>query len=364
VPVSSSRSGPGPERSDAAALRAERGALVPERSDTMPVSSSRSGPGPERSGAVALRAERGTLVPEPSDTVPVPVEVDGARPDLTSPSGLEAPRRPKSRAGVAFAVAGVIAVAGAAGVFALLRSPGKPAPQPGPAIAAPEQPAAPPPAPAGGVRLAENGVTPPAEARAPLPGTLASAPPAAPASAEPPPQANPEAPPSATPEAPADELPGPRDEVRPGRRPAKKVRPATQSASLVISSTPAGTIRVNGDYLGKSPVQVKAVPPGEIRVDVAGDGFHRTEIFRVAPGNNPPRNVVVAKVSLKIRAGPGDVQVAVDGKPEGLAPVTVTLYEGAHRIQFTEVESRRTETKVYVVKPGNTAPLTFLFSER
>jgi hypothetical protein len=162
----------------------------------------------------------------------------------------------------------------------------------------------------------------------------------------------------------------PKDEARPsatGRNVASapaavgtesRQEPVTTAAAgapsamsrLVVSSEPPGRIRINGRLVGTSPIRTE-VPPGLVEIKVSGTGFHRVEKLVLEPGEERTRAIVLEKGWLQTRGRPEDAIIRIDGRELGARPESQEVYEGVHRVEAIDPETRRSVTKECVVLP-------------
>lgn len=134
-------------------------------------------------------------------------------------------------------------------------------------------------------------------------------------------------------------------------------------ASAVISSTPPAQIRVNGQFVGLSPVTLRNHPPGPIQVEVYDSvkGFSKRDTFVLEPGDNGALHVPVRQGTLELRIHPA-AAVTLDGKHLGLTPIEpITLYEGLHGLLLENAAlSKRLSTTV-TISPGEATVFEFDF---
>ncbi len=137
--------------------------------------------------------------------------------------------------------------------------------------------------------------------------------------------------------------------------PQKPAEGRAALASFRVTSSVPGMVRVNGKSIGRTPAQVRGIPPGKVDVEVFDTqaGFFKKQSFDVKAGDNGVFPFTISKGRLTVRAFPY-ASVSIDGKPLGDTPLApVELYEGRHVLKLTNPESRKKELQVeYVVRAG------------
>ena len=126
-------------------------------------------------------------------------------------------------------------------------------------------------------------------------------------------------------------------------------------ASFGVESVPAGQIFVNGKLVGSSPVRVKSLAAGQVRVEVLNSaaGFSKEEVFTVDAGDNGTKRIVVESASLEFRVRPY-ATVFLDGKLLGQTPFPpVHVYEGKHSVRLVNADLNKEVAVDYLVKPGH-----------
>ena len=126
-------------------------------------------------------------------------------------------------------------------------------------------------------------------------------------------------------------------------------------ASFAVESVPPGQIFVNGKLVGSSPVQVRSLAAGQVRVEVLNSaaGFSKQEVFTVDAGDNGTKRIVVESASLEFRVRPY-ATVFLDGKLLGQTPFPpVHVYEGKHSVRLVNADLNKEIAVDYLVKPGH-----------
>ena len=126
-------------------------------------------------------------------------------------------------------------------------------------------------------------------------------------------------------------------------------------ASFGVESVPPGQIFVNGKLVGSSPVRVKSLAAGQVRVEVLNSaaGFSKEEVFTVDAGDNGTKRIVVESASLEFRVRPY-ATVFLDGKLLGQTPFPpVHVYEGKHSVRLVNADLNKEVAVDYLVKPGH-----------
>jgi serine/threonine-protein kinase len=137
--------------------------------------------------------------------------------------------------------------------------------------------------------------------------------------------------------------------------PQKPAEGRAALASFRVTSSVPGMVRVNGKSFGRTPAQVRGIPPGKVDVEVFDTqvGFFKKQSFTVNAGDNGVFPFTISKGRLTVRAFPY-ASVSIDGKPLGDTPLApVELYEGRHVLKLTNPESKKKELQVeYVIRAG------------
>jgi eukaryotic-like serine/threonine-protein kinase len=126
-------------------------------------------------------------------------------------------------------------------------------------------------------------------------------------------------------------------------------------ASFAVESVPPGQIFVNGKLVGSSPVRVKSLAAGQVRVEVLNSaaGFSKQEVFTVDAGDNGTKRIVVESASLEFRIRPY-ATVFLDGKLLGQTPFPpVNVFEGKHSVRLVNADLNKEIAVDYLVKPGH-----------
>lgn len=136
-----------------------------------------------------------------------------------------------------------------------------------------------------------------------------------------------------------------------------------QLASAVLSSTPPAQIRVNGHFVGLSPVTLRNHPPGPIHVEVYDSvkGFSKRQTFVLEPGDNGALEIPVHQGTLKLQIQPS-AAVTLDGKHLGLTSTEpITLYEGLHSLQLESAALNKRLSTTVTIAPGEATVFQFDF---
>jgi eukaryotic-like serine/threonine-protein kinase len=261
-----------------------------------------------------------------------------------------APVSPPSRLPWVLGAVAVAAVLGLGGYVAL--SPSQPhiKPLPPEALALQE--------PAAAAPVAAAPVVPPPRAAEPEPvPEVPEAPPASPPT--PPPSPVVVAAPPAAPSRPARAqrieaavAPVPR---APSPSPAVAVAaPQPSLASFRIESAPVGQVKVNGRFVGVSPIQVSGLKPGPVEVEVYDSrlGLKKVERFTATAGDNGTRKIVAAAATVEFRVRPW-ATVFLNGRPLGQTPLPAAeVFEGTHTVRLVNAELGKDITLDFTARPG------------
>ncbi len=155
---------------------------------------------------------------------------------------------------------------------------------------------------------------------------------------------------------PREELP--RDEPVREELPAKREvrrKPQPPKASLRLETTPRARIKLNGKYVGRSPLTLRNVEPGEVRVEAYDRelGFSKEERFALEEGDNGTKRIVIEKVPVEFRIRPWAV-VFLDGTKLGQTPFTTSqqAWEGKHKVTLVNPNLGKEVTLPFEVRPG------------
>jgi serine/threonine-protein kinase len=128
----------------------------------------------------------------------------------------------------------------------------------------------------------------------------------------------------------------------------------SQLAAAVFESSPPAQIRVNGHFVGLSPVTLRNLVPGPVQVEVYDSvkGFSKRKTFLLEPGDNGVMQVRVEQATLELRIHPGAV-VFLDGNRLGQTPLApVRLYEGKHGLRLLNEEMQKEVITTLSLGPG------------
>jgi serine/threonine protein kinase len=134
-------------------------------------------------------------------------------------------------------------------------------------------------------------------------------------------------------------------------------------ATAVLSSTPPAQIRVNGQFVGLSPVTLRNQPPGPIQVEVYDSvkGFSKRHTFVLEPGDNGSLNIPVQQGTLELHIRPS-ASVILDGKHLGSTPLgPITLYEGSHGLRLENEALGKHLITTVTIAPGEATVFQFDF---
>ncbi|MDY0070106.1 MAG: PEGA domain-containing protein [Porticoccaceae bacterium] len=120
-----------------------------------------------------------------------------------------------------------------------------------------------------------------------------------------------------------------------------------------VTSTPAGaTVTVNGDYRGRTPLELE-LPPGKAqRIALFLDGYHTEErSLTLASGEEQQLAVAMRANSgvITLSASPAGARIFVDGQPREAGPLT--LPARPHRIE-ARLAGHVSESRTLTPKPG------------
>ena len=130
--------------------------------------------------------------------------------------------------------------------------------------------------------------------------------------------------------------------------------PPSLSASFRVTSNVSAMVRVNGRFVGRTPMEVRGLPPGKVAVEVfdAQAGFSKKQIFKLKAGDNGPLAFDIGRGSLQIWVRPY-ANVMLDDKPLGQTPLApIELYEGRHRFKLVNTVLGKEKVVEYEVRAG------------
>jgi hypothetical protein len=113
------------------------------------------------------------------------------------------------------------------------------------------------------------------------------------------------------------------------------------------------TVRVNGTIVGEAPVELRDVPPQEIRIEISNPelGFRKQAWLVLAPGDNGTKEIPLTKLSVELKVQPR-ARATVDGKDVGEVEATrLELYEGWHDLQLVDRKTKRARSEKFIVLP-------------
>lgn len=152
------------------------------------------------------------------------------------------------------------------------------------------------------------------------------------------------------------------ERAAPPEEPAPPPATPAGKAKLVITSEPPLNVSVDGQSLGRTPVEI-AVSPGAHRA-VLSDNARAVRIVRniqATTGLNRV-NVTLGAGTLAVKAPPGS-EIRIDGRLVGTAPLPgpAKVFEGKHRIVVTSSDGSANWQQPFTIKRGDelTAEVTF-----
>ena len=107
-------------------------------------------------------------------------------------------------------------------------------------------------------------------------------------------------------------------------------------------------------------MQVSDLPAGKVAVVVFGDDFSKEMTFELEPGDNGTKQLAVGRGTIQFRVQPYAI-VTLDDQELGSTPLpAIKVYEGEHRVRFTNPALRKTITRQIRVRAGENKiyPLT------
>jgi hypothetical protein len=162
--------------------------------------------------------------------------------------------------------------------------------------------------------------------------------------------------------------------VAPSAAPAAEASPDRRSAigSLLVRSTPDGArVIVDGHDAGRTPLEVRDLPPGGHSVRIQHDGYVTVDRRVTISDAHPTRSMTVPLAALRIPASgslsssgtsgrfsgalsvesrPSGAKVYLDGRLMGTTPLSVTAVQaGEHAIRLERDGYRRWSSLVRVV---------------
>lgn len=135
---------------------------------------------------------------------------------------------------------------------------------------------------------------------------------------------------------------------------ARATEPAKKAASFRLESSPSAQARVNGKFVGLTPVNVTGLEPGRVEVEVYDSrlGFRKKEQVQLAAGDNGTRKIMVAPAKLEFRVRPY-ATVILNDKTLGQTPfAAVDVYEGVYKVRLVNRDLNKDVTVKFDVKPG------------
>jgi hypothetical protein len=139
--------------------------------------------------------------------------------------------------------------------------------------------------------------------------------------------------------------------------------PATTGGRLEIGSEPPGAmVAINGMALGRTPLVIPDVPPGQYRVAVSAGDNAVNRTVNVRRGTTSALVVSMAPVAANAAAGwltiesPVDMDILEDGRVLGNTKMDrLMLPVGVHRIELANAGLEFTATRTVQIAAGKTA---------
>ncbi len=122
----------------------------------------------------------------------------------------------------------------------------------------------------------------------------------------------------------------------------------------IVTVPDAANITVNGDYIGRSPVEAALTPGIQVTVNAFKPGFvQASRSLQLNSGDNSTLRIPLQPetASIQIRAIPEDAQVYIDGNPSGLANQTLELPATTHTIEIRKAGYVEFKTNI-TPRPG------------
>jgi hypothetical protein len=147
----------------------------------------------------------------------------------------------------------------------------------------------------------------------------------------------------------------------PGRSLMMVPAEAETSGTLVVQTNPAGVaVVVDGQARGATPLTV-TLAPGPHNLELLTEGSVRTIPLTIEAGGTVSQFVELAAApattgALQVQSEPSGARVTVDGKPQGVAPLTVEgLAPGSHSVGVSN--DLGSVTQSVTINAGATASL-------
>jgi len=147
---------------------------------------------------------------------------------------------------------------------------------------------------------------------------------------------------------------------------------APASRKLWISSKPSGArVFVDGQLLGRTPLEARAIEPGAKTVVVRRAGF-RSETFRLDAGAENRLSATLHRAAprsgtLRVMTLSGGqslwAEIYIDGKKVGMSPLARPIKAGKYRVEARRA-GYQTQRKAVTVRPGVAQRLTFDLKKR
>lgn len=131
--------------------------------------------------------------------------------------------------------------------------------------------------------------------------------------------------------------------------------------SLAVACPQAGStfeLRAGDEVVrtGTFPAKLEGLPTGEYTLVARFEGREKTAQVSVARDETATRDVLFANGEIHVTSQPEGAQISVDGKESGIAPLDLSLTEGAH--EFTAKYGRWPEqhrtVEIVANQPGDT----------
>lgn len=138
--------------------------------------------------------------------------------------------------------------------------------------------------------------------------------------------------------------------------------PPVQTGTIYAQSSPTGAaIYMNGNFYGYAPVTISSLQPTTYTMKASLSGYtSNTQIVTVYAGQTTNYYPVLQQSpsprstgTVSVTSNPSGAQIYVDGTYMGKAPMTVTLYPGAHTFRLSLSGYNDYTANVYVNANAN-----------
>ena len=126
----------------------------------------------------------------------------------------------------------------------------------------------------------------------------------------------------------------------------------SKNVSLKIMSNPSGAkAYINNEYKGMTPLNL-TVKEGEYNIKILKEGYESyTKTITPTEGTktiNPKLKKIITTGTLVINSYPSETGVYINGKYQGITPLTLTLESGTYNIKISK-EGYKTYTKTVTI---------------